>query len=57
MLEMTEACTAALRELKAFGTVVRLDPEPALRVCLVSQTMLLSYSALFEVRVCGWVEV
>lgn len=53
----TEACVVFLREPKAFGVVVRLDPEPALRVCLVSQTMLQSYSTLFEVRACGWVEV
>lgn len=51
--DWTEACTVPQRELKAFGIVVRSDPEPALRVCLVSQTMLLSYSALFEVRACG----
>lgn len=49
----TEACTVSLRELKAFGIVVSLDSEPALRVCLMSQTMLLSYSTLFEVRACG----
>lgn len=49
----TEACTVSLRELKAFGIVVRLNPEPALRVCLVSQTMLLNYSTLFEVWACG----
>lgn len=49
----TEACTVSVRKLKAFGIVVRLDPEPALRVCLVSKTMLLSYSELFEVRACG----
>ena len=49
----TEACSVSQREVKAFGIVVRLDPEPALRVCLVSETMLLSYSALFEVRACG----
>lgn len=49
----TDKCTISLRELKAFGVVVRMDPEPVLRVCLVSQTMLLSYSALFEVRACG----
>lgn len=50
----TGACVSvSLRELKAFGIVVRLDPEPTLRVCLVSQTMLLSYSTLFEVRACG----
>ena len=50
------ACTVSLRKLKAFGIVVRLDQEPALRVCLVSQTMLLSYSALFEVWAYGRVE-
>ena len=49
----TEACTVSLRELKAFGIVVSLDSEPALRVCLVSETMLLNYSTLFEVRACG----
>lgn len=49
----TEACTVSQREVKAFGIVVRLDAEPALRVCLMSQTMLLSYNTLFEVRACG----
>lgn len=48
-----EACAVSLRGLKAFDIVVGLNLEPALRVCLVSQTMLLSYSALFEVRACG----
>lgn len=32
-------CTVSLRGPKAFGIMVRLDPEPALRVCLKSQTM------------------
>lgn len=50
-------CTLSRREVKTFGMVVRLDAEPALRVCLVSQTMLLTYSTLFEVRACGSVEV
>lgn len=51
-----EACAVSLRELKAFGIVVRLDRAPVLRVCLVSETMLLSHSTLFEVRACGRVE-
>lgn len=50
----TESCSVSPREFKAFGVVVRLDHEPILRVCLVSQTMLLSYSTVFEVRTCGW---
>lgn len=49
----TESCSVSPREFKAFGVVVRLDHEPILRVCLVSQTMLLSYSTVFEVRTCG----
>lgn len=48
-----ESCSVSPRELKAFGVAVRLDHEPILRVCLVSQTMLLSYSTAFEVRACG----
>lgn len=50
----TESCSVSPREFKAFGVVVRLDHEPILRACLVSQTMLLSYSTVFEVRTCGW---
>lgn len=35
----TEACTVSLRRPEAFGMVVRQEPEPELRVCLVLQTM------------------